>query len=179
MNKKMQLFATGLCIATLTACSPMYQTSYTRYTAYQPYAYEDTRYYSQSYEGGANYDNSPQRESGVKVPESYHVGSYRSPASHKDLDRAWVNSQNPQAYTIEIADGEKASQVAGKLSNAPKTDRRAAVKYYRDGKTYYKGVYGSYNSYDEAQKALNSLPENIKQGADIKSWNKVQNKVGN
>ncbi|MBA3536294.1 MAG: SPOR domain-containing protein [Tatlockia sp.] len=164
-----------LCIfsAGLTACATNeanyqnFQSYHTNYV-YQPYQYQDTGYYS-SYDYSNSYS-----ESKARVPDSHYTGSYRSPTSHKDMDRNWVNSQNPKAYTIQIGEGEKASQVAGKLYKAPKSDRSAEIRYNRDGRSYYKGVYGSYNNLDDAQKALNNLPPEIKQEADIKSWSSVQ-----
>lgn len=174
---KKKLLILGICMTGLTACSSMQQTTYTRYINYQPYRYVDTNYYPQSYEGGTNYDEQRER-SEVHVPESYHVGSYHSPTSHKDIDKTWVNSQSPHNYTIEIADSEKPALVAGKLYKVPKSDHQAEIKYYRNGKSYYRGVYGSYNSYDEAQRALNNLPADLRQGASIQSWDKVQNNSG-
>lgn len=50
----------------------------------------------------------------------------------------------------------------------------AQVKYYQNGKTHYKGLYGTYDSQEAAQKALESLPPEIKQGAGIKDWGSVQ-----
>ncbi len=73
-----------------------------------------------------------------------------------------------------MADGEKASQVAQTLYKAPKNDRMAQIKYQRNGKDYYKGLYGSYDSPEAAQKALDALPPDIKQGAGIKNWSNVQ-----
>ena len=86
--------------------------------------------------------------------------------------------QNAQGYTIELADGDKAAQVAGALYKAPKNQRTAEVKYQQGGKTYYKGLYGSYPSYDAAQQALSTLPADVKQKAGIKSWGSVQHGVG-
>lgn len=97
--------------------------------------------------------------------------------SHKDIDRNWVNEQNPNHFTIQVDESEKAAQVASKLQKAPKGDRMAEIKAYREGKTFYKGVYGSYNNYDEAQKALNNLPDDIKQGASVKHWGSIQENV--
>jgi septal ring-binding cell division protein DamX len=114
----------------------------------------------------------PQGE--VSVPESYHVGQYQSPVSFKDRDRNWVTSQNAQGYTIELADDEKPAVVAKKLYNAPKNDRRAQIKYQRGGKSYYKGLYGTYNTPAEAQKALESLPDDVKKSAGVTSWGNVQ-----
>ncbi|WP_412753999.1 SPOR domain-containing protein [Legionella londiniensis] len=153
------------------------------YTNYQAYTYEGSIIYPEDYEGYEGYAESQgyryqtEGRGQVVVPESYHVGSYHSPTSHKDRDRRWVDQQNPGGYTIELAHGEKASQVAGVLYKAPKKDRMAQIKYHQDGKTYYKGLYGSYSSYEAAQQALSSLPENIRQGARITSWGSVQGKV--
>lgn len=130
---------------------------------YFPQSYS-TVYYNEAYQ-------QPYRE--VIVPNSYYAGS-QSPISHKDQDRFWVTSQNPHSYTIEIADGEKRSQVAKQLIKAPKSDRTAQIQYQRAGKIYYKGVYGSFNSQEEAEKALNNLPGDLKQNAGIKSWGSIQ-----
>ncbi|WP_133138420.1 SPOR domain-containing protein [Legionella genomosp. 1] len=150
----------------------------TSYSTYETYNYENMQYYGHGV-GSVDYGNYGNNQgyyppSQATVPDSYYTGGNNRPVSHKDQDRNWVNNQNPQGYTIEIADGEKASQVAGKLYKTPKTDRTAQIKYYRDGKTYYKGVYGTYNTQEEAEKALNALPENVKQGAGVRNWGSVQ-----
>lgn len=171
---KLAYLTLGLSLGSLVGCATYEKTNYTTYTTYQPYAYNSYRYY----DGGVDYRYTVGGGQ-VNVPNSYHVGLDHSPVSHKDVDKNWVNSQNPQSYTIEVAEGEKAAQVAGKLYNVPKNNRTAQVKSYRgDGSVYYKGVYGSYNSYEEAQKAYNSLPANVKQGANIKSWNNIQENAG-
>ncbi|MDI9817573.1 MULTISPECIES: SPOR domain-containing protein [unclassified Legionella] len=180
MNR-VKILTAIMAVAGLSACSSIHKSSYTTYTdynsGYQPYLYT-TNYY-QDYDGRVDYSDQamPRRE--VKVPDSYHVGSAHSPTSHKDRDRGWVRSQNPQGYTIEIAESEKASQVAGRLYKIPKNDRTAQIKYHRGDKSYYKGLYGSYNSYEEAQKALSNLPQDIRQGAGIKNWGSIQNNVNN
>lgn len=110
----------------------------------------------------------------IDVPDSYHVGSFHSPVSFKDRDKTWASSQNPQSYTIEIAQSDKASLVAKKLYKTPKNDRMAQLKYQSFGKTYYKGVYGTYPDETAAQNAFNALPEDIKQGASIQRWGSMQ-----
>ncbi|WP_419418862.1 SPOR domain-containing protein [Legionella sp. D16C41] len=147
---------------------------------YTSYRYDDMKYYSQIYSQGVNYNDyssSPLPTSEVKVPESYHVGAYHSPTRAKDRDKSWVSSQNPQGYTIELADDEKPAQVAKKLYLAPKNDRMAEIKYQRDGKAYYKGVYGSYPSKEAAENALNNLPADLKQNAGVKDWGSIQSSV--
>lgn len=172
MSNKARFLTVCFCVGTLSSCST-FQSSYTSYSSYQPYTYENTYY--QSYDGVIDYGYQTPSKGAVSVPDSYYLGANHSPTPPRDMDRNWVNSQNPQGYTIEIAEGEKASQVAGKLYKTPKNDRTAQIKYHRnDGRSYYKGVYGSYNSYEEAQKALNNLPDDIKQGAGIKNWSNIQ-----
>lgn len=145
------------------------------YSSDQAYSYNEVKYYTQYTDGAVDYGSSqPGYGREVSVPESYHVGAYRSPASPKERDREWVNNQSPQNYTIEIANDPKASQVAKKLYQAPKTNRMAEIPYQRDGMKYYKGVYGSFSSKEEAQKALEALPEDIKQSSGIKTWGSVQ-----
>jgi septal ring-binding cell division protein DamX len=146
--------------------------------SYQAYTYDNTGLYPKASYSTADSNYHYQTNSEVvTVPDSYHVGSYHSPVSFKDRDKTWVSSQNPQGYTIEIADGEKAADVARKLYNTPKNDRMAQVKYQQNGKSHYKGLYGTYPDAQSAQKALDSLPDNVKKGAGIKNWNSVQNNL--
>lgn len=143
---------------------------------YQTYSYDARQPYTQMDYSYTNYNYNYKNYTGtaVSVPNSYHVGAAHSPVSFKDRDKEWVNSQNPQGYTIEVADDEKAAKVAQKLYKAPKNDRRAQVQYQRDGKNYYKGLYGNYDNPQDAQKALDAMPADIKQGAEIKNWGAVK-----
>lgn len=174
MNK-IQQFTLVVIAAGLASCGM--NNSDTLYTSYiyKPYGYDETQYYSpQTYRGGADYNFGTPSSHGVTVPDSYHVGAYHSPTPHKDRDKHWVQSQNPQGYTIEIADEEKAASVARKLYQVPKNDRAAEIQYQKDGKPYYKGVYGTFNTQDEAIKALENLPESLKKGAGVRNWGAVQ-----
>ena len=86
-----------------------------------------------------------------------------------------MKSQSAEGYTIELSNSEKAADVAGTLFKAPKSERSAEVEYQREGKTYYKGVYGSYPNKDAAVQALKQLPTDVQQQAAIQSWKNVQN----
>lgn len=154
----------------LSACGGMYQTS--SQPDYKPYAYDD-RVYPQ-YEA---LPYPPLESKEVVVPETYHMSSMHAPIPHSDRDKTWVNSQSSNGYTIELADDEKASNVANTLYKAPKKERMAEVRYQKEGKTYYKGLYGSYPSYEAAQQALKDLPEDMRQHAGIKTWGSVQGNV--
>lgn len=154
-----------LCLGALSLVACTTNGSALKASEYYSYQQQDVRYYEPAYDDSDSSHAIP--------PDASYVGA-SSPRPHTEVDRSWVRSQNPQAYTIQIDESEKASQVAGKLYKTPKTDRAAQIKYNHEGRAYYKGVYGSYNNYEDAQKALNNLPSEIKQGADIKSWSKVQ-----
>jgi hypothetical protein len=118
------------------------------------------------------------RSRGVRVPESYHFAEQATPVSHKDRDKQWVDTQNPNAYTIELNSGEKPAEVANTLYKAPTGTRKAQIKQQKDGKTVYKGVYGSFENEEEARKALDSLPEDVRSKAKVERWNDVQSKTG-
>lgn len=170
MDNKIKLALMGLCVISVSSCSMVDG----EYTNYPTYTYYPAQPYTSSNYTMTNYDSRYTPRQDVVVPESYHVGELRSPVSFKDRDETWVNNQNPQSYTIELTEGNKASTVAQVLYKAPKNDRMAQVKYERDGKTYYKGVYGTYNSSAEAQKALNDLPPELKNSASVVNWSSVQ-----
>lgn len=192
MTTKTKQIGLLLCTVTLSACGVMKPNGQADY--YAPYSFGQSQQtttaplYPDGYDtsGGTYPDGSAYPDNGngayvpgsrkvVTVPEGYHVGSDHSPASFKDREKSWVNRQNPQNYTIELDDNEKASQVAETLQKAPKDARKAEIKYNRGGKKHYKGVYGTYTSYGAAQKALNALPEDLKQHAGVKTWGSVQN----
>ena len=170
MSKKRRFLSLYLCVASLSACTTYSPSSL---PAYQ-YSYEDTHFYPDKYQSGIYSSDQDQETKQVMVPESYHVGVNHSPTPHTDRDRTWMDSQSAQSYTIELAEGDNASRVASTLYKAPKNDRMAEIKYQKEGKTYYKGVYGSYPNLEAAQGALKALPQDMQQTATIKTWGSVQ-----
>lgn len=133
-----------------------------------------TELYPEGYES-TNYSSEYSAPSGpVTVPESYHVGISHPPVRSKNVDDQWAHDQNPSNYTIEVANDEKPSAVAKKLLNVPKTERRAEIQYQNQGKKLYKGVYGSYPTKEAAEEAMKTLPEDVKQNANIQSWENIK-----
>lgn len=192
--KKITSLTIGLMIISLTACTiteqdGYYPAGYQGYN-YPAYDYKPYRpwsggsvtnthgsylYDSDSY--NTSYQNYREKSAPV-VPDTYYTGPARAPVSFKDNDKNWVNSQNPYGYTIQVADEEKASKVAGKLHKVPKNNRMAEIRYQKDGKNYYKGVYGTYENKEAAQKAMENLPADIRQGASVQGWQSVQRVQG-
>lgn len=164
-----------LSLTYLSACS-IDGTSSSFYD-YEPSRTENSQMiYPDSYDSNnpqnqAAYDYAPLKTTEtVEVPDSYHVG-LGHPTSAKDLDKSWVKNQNPNAYTIELAKDSKPAAVAGVLQQAPKNERSAEIKTNNGS---YTGVYGTYSSYEAAKEKLDSLPDNVKQNASIKSWQSIQ-----
>ncbi len=174
MLKKTQLFSLLLCISSLPACTSYGPSSTSSYQ----YSTEDTQLYPAKYESNIYLSDQYQESKQVIVPESYHMGANHSPTTHTDRDRSWMNSQNSEGYTIELGNSDKASEVAKTLYKAPKNDRMAEIKYQKEGKTYYKGLYGSYPTLEAAEQALKALPEDVKQTAGVKTWGSVKTGVG-
>ena len=174
---KTKIIGITLGVAGLSACS----SSFYQHSDLNPYQSSTpgaaVQLYPDGYDNGGAYAPKEAGKQQIVVPETYHVGTTQAPASFKDRDSTWISSQNPQGYTIEVAPGEKAAEVAGTLQKVPKNERMAEVKYQQDGKTYYKGIYGTYPSYEAAQQALSALPEEVKQSAGIKTWGSVQSSV--
>lgn len=168
MVATIRILAVSLCVS-LTACQ-------TTHSSYQSYQYGDSTYTSQSPLYPDSYESVQYgqylEEKTALPPEKFN--RYEAPVPAKDMDKHWILGQNPQAYTIELDQSERASQVASALSNAPKNERMAEIKYQKNGKTYYQGIYGSFPSAEAAQQALSRLPDNVKQNAQVKSWANVQ-----
>lgn len=178
MNSKIKFAVAGFCALGLSSCTMLddgtgdnlYYSGYP--SSNDNYAFMPNNANVMNYNYKYNDPGQPKQD--VVVPDSYHVGDMRTPVSFQDRDKTWVSNQNPQSYTIQLTDGDKAAKVAQVLYKTPKSDRVAQVKYQRGGKEYYRGVYGSYPSAAEAQKALDALPSEIKSGATVKNWGSVQ-----
>lgn len=110
----------------------------------------------------------------IKEERGYHLSQGSSPTSHKKRDRGWIHSQNQNHYTIEIDTNEKASHVAKKLYQSPKSQRSAQFKHKVNGKKVYTGVHGSFATREEAEAAMKNLPGEVRGTAKVRTWGGVQ-----
>jgi len=95
--------------------------------------------------------------------------------SAKNVDTAWVEQQNPNAMTIVVASDSKPMSVGMALTETPKDQRSAALKYEKNGQILYTGVYGTYSDRESAELAMQKLPEKLRNNARIESWSNMQN----
>lgn len=109
-----------------------------------------------------------------KSSKSYHFANRGGPKTHKQRDVEWINNQNPNNYTIELAEDEKPSSVAKKLFNTPKQERMAQYKHQKGGKTVHTGIYGSFKDSESAKKALDKLPADVRKKAKVKQFGNAQ-----
>jgi septal ring-binding cell division protein DamX len=173
MRTKTQLIAVSLCVFGIAACSK----SNEYWGAGQSNQKAAIQLYPDGYDNGGAYAPANAEVKQVVVPETYHVREATPQQAFKSRDINWVNNQNPQGYTIELASGSQAASVNATLQKAPRTERMAAVKVKQNGQDSYQGIYGTFSSQEAAQAALNKLPEELKQNASIKSWHSVQSQV--
>jgi septal ring-binding cell division protein DamX len=95
--------------------------------------------------------------------------------SAKNVDISWVEQQNPNAMTIVVASDSKPMPVGMALTETPKDQRSAALKYEKNGQVQYTGVYGTYSDRESAELALQKLPEKLRSNARIENWSNMQN----
>ncbi len=164
----------ALCALSLTACNNFYHNTTQNVPKSTKNRDSAIQLYPDGYDNGGAYAPDPNSISSQKPMLPDGTLDTNTPVSFKQHDRGWVSKQNPQGYTIEISNSDKPADVAGSLQKAPKNEPSAQVKYQHDGKQYYKGVYGSYPTYEAAQRALNALPEDVKQKATVKTWGNIQ-----
>ena len=176
MQNSTRFIGFSLCCMGLSACSNYAQFDFEHYKS-PAKSDPGIQLYPDGYDNGGAYAPAGAEKKPVDVPDSYHVNATQAPVSFKNRDKGWISTQNPQGYTIELANDEQASQVANALQKAPKDERTAEVEYAQDGKKHYTGVYGTYPSYEAAQQALSALPEDAKKSANIRTWGSIQNNL--
>jgi hypothetical protein len=144
--------------------------------------YDYNNYYNDRTSNNSSFffgGNSEPRRQNVHVPRSYHMSNGSTPTSHKQRDGNWVESQNPNGYTVQVDEHNQPANVANTLMQTPKNKRNAQIKQNNNGQTSYKGVYGTYQNKESATKAIEQLPAGLKGKAKVKQWGSVQKNMDN
>lgn len=183
VKNTLQWLGLGCCALSLSACV-MDGTSTWDGTANDGYFmpampddYNNPPVYTQEYDTSFDtyHRNTEPSQTGVVVPQSYHLSNNQPPAA-KNEDAQWVANKRPEDYTIEIKKDYKASQVANTLQKMPKNERSVEVRSHSGA---YLGLHGNYSNREAAEAQLNNLPSDVKEQAKIKKWQSVQNELGN
>lgn len=85
-----------------------------------------------------------------------------TPSVANTKDMAWVWSQNPQHFTIQLSGAAKEAAVEAEINGIELPGELAVVQTLRQGKPWYVLVYGSFNSRDDANAAISLLPSPLK-----------------
>lgn len=93
-------------------------------------------------------------------------------------DVAWIWSQDPTRYTIQLAAGGNEAAVLGVKQQVSLPDELAVAKALRDGKPWFVLVYGSFPSKESARDTINRLPSGLKKsGPWARSFSSLQDEL--
>lgn len=130
----------------------------------------DSSFQSYSNNQTVFYDEKIETHDMPDTTTTVHSKQKIQPQTANQNDLNWVRAQSSYAYTIKLAEDPQASKVAKVLHAAPKTNHVAEVP----GKRGYIGVFGSYETREEAERAVKALPASIQQNASITQWQEIQ-----
>lgn len=94
------------------------------------------------------------------------------PAASNLEPRAWVKSQNSNYYTLQLASSTNARLIQKYFIENGLAGKAGYYKNKREGEDWYALIYGSYPSVKLANKAISSLPK------DLRKWSPWVRKLG-
>ena len=104
----------------------------------------------------------------VMVETVQHPDSPRMPVSDVPINtESWVMQQPPDSYTLQIGSSVDEQGIVDLIRENRLTDEAAYIQVVIDGVTRYSALYGSFESFDEAQQAIAVLPEQLQRA---KPW---------
>ncbi|MEN8170473.1 MAG: SPOR domain-containing protein [Pseudomonadota bacterium] len=89
------------------------------------------------------------------------------PVGSNIKDTAWVWSQNPNHYAIQLAGGGDEMAIEAMMRGISLSDELAVVQSQRNGQPWYTLVYGSFASKAAAKGVVTRLPASLKK---TKPW---------
>lgn len=93
-------------------------------------------------------------------------------------DAAWIWSQAPSRYTIQLAAAGNEAAVLAVKQQVSLPDELAVAKALRNGKPWFVLVYGSFPSRESARDTINRLPPELKQsGPWARSFSSLQDEL--
>lgn len=99
----------------------------------------------------------------VMKPEAKDAAGESLPTSGAGLkDIAWVWSQDPQRYTVQLAAAGSEMAIEAAMRRTTLAGELAVVQTLRGGKPWYALIYGSFAGRDVASGVIERLPESLR-----------------
>lgn len=112
----------------------------------------------------------------VMLPEE--AKSAMAPAVDAGPDAAWIWSQDPARYTIQLAAGTSEAAVLRVKQQVTLPDELAVAKALRNGKAWFVLVYGSFSTKESARDTIGRLPASLRQsGPWVRSFSSLQDEL--
>ncbi len=112
----------------------------------------------------------------VMLPEEKK--SATAPAVDAGPDTAWIWSQDPARYTIQLAAGSSEAAVLRVKQQVTLPDELAVAKALRNGKSWFVLVYGSFSTKESARDTIGRLPASLRQsGPWVRSFSSLQDEL--
>ncbi len=101
------------------------------------------------------------------------------PFHDKEIKREdWVNQQPAGTYTLQLSSLLKEKDIVNFIQKNQLAADAAYIRVVIKGTTRYNALYGSYSTYEEAKKAINSLPGNLSKGKPwVRNFGILQNLI--
>jgi septal ring-binding cell division protein DamX len=94
-------------------------------------------------------------------------------------DTAWVWSQNPAEFTIQLAGASDEASLEAVMARLALPGELAVVQSQRNGQPWYTLVYGRFATKDAAQGTVSRLPATLKKsGPWIRQFSALQSEIG-
>jgi septal ring-binding cell division protein DamX len=94
-------------------------------------------------------------------------------------DTAWVWSQNPNHYTIQLSGAAGEASIEAVMHGINLTGELAVVQILRNDKPWYALIYGSFADKVAAQSTVDRLPEKLKKAEPwIRHFSALQDEIG-
>lgn len=114
----------------------------------------------------------------VMLPEEEKQKRATGPTTDSGSDAAWIWSQDPARYTIQLAAGSNEAAVIQVKRQETLPDELAVAKTLRNGKPWFVLVYGSFASKASARDTIGRLPASLRQsGPWVRSFSSLQDEL--
>jgi DamX protein len=107
------------------------------------------------------------------------AGRQELPVGSNIKDTAWVWSQNPGHYSIQLASASDEASIEAVMARLSLPAELAVVQSQRNGQPWYVMIYGHFVSKEAALEAVARLPAALKKaGPWVRQFSALQSEIG-